>query len=122
VIEHFAMPALKLLPDMDGFARALYRLGIYGPREYTRDVLQVVLSNLGISSRRALEEDVRSFQGSPDGEDDERKTSVFSALDYSAVETAVHHLAARVEAYEREIGLDEVDKTELLPSGLATHI
>ena len=122
VIEHFAMPALKLLPDMDGFARALYRLGIYGPREYTRDVLQVVLSNLGISSRRALEEDVRSFQGSPDGDDDERKTSMFSALDYSAVETAVHHLAARVEAYEREIGLDEVDRTELLPSGLATHI
>jgi acyl-[acyl-carrier-protein] desaturase len=121
VIEHFAMPALDLLPDMNRFASALYRLGIYGPRQYTRDVLQVVLSNLGISSRRALEDDVRSCRDAHSHDEHEWDTSRFSALDYSAVETAVRHLCARVEAYEREIGLDEVDRTDLLPSSPASH-
>src|SRR5204863_9058214 len=46
VVEHFAMPGVSLLPQMDQFADALYRMGVYGPRQYARDVLQVVFENL----------------------------------------------------------------------------
>jgi acyl-[acyl-carrier-protein] desaturase len=119
VVEHFAMPGVNLIPTTDRFGDALYRTGIYGPRQYARDVLQVVFENLDISSRRALEDGVRRSRRVPDGDGRERDTSLFSVLDYGAVEAAVRRLFSRVGAYEREIGLADVDPTEFVPSGIA---
>jgi acyl-[acyl-carrier-protein] desaturase len=118
VVEHFAMPGVNLVPTTDQFADALYRTGIYGPRQYARDVLQVVFENLGIPGRRALEDGVRRSRQVPDGDGRERDTSLFSALDYGAVEEAVRRLHSRVGAYEREIGLADVDPTEFVFSGI----
>ena len=47
VITHFTMPANNIVPDWDAFNYAVYKAGIYGPREYARDVVQVVFRNLG---------------------------------------------------------------------------
>jgi acyl-[acyl-carrier-protein] desaturase len=118
VIEHFAMPGVSLVPTMDRFADALYRTGIYGPRQYARDVLQVVFENLDIQSRRALEAGVRRSRQVPDGDGRDRDTSLFSALDHRAVGAAVRRLFSRVGAYEQEIGLADVDPTEFVPSGI----
>jgi acyl-[acyl-carrier-protein] desaturase len=112
------MPGVNLVPTTDQFADALYRTGIYGPRQYARDVLQVVFENLGIPGRRALEDGVRRSRQVPDGDGRERDTSLFSALDYGAVEEAVRRLHSRVGAYEREIGLADVDPTEFVFSGI----
>ncbi|MGF1505546.1 MAG: acyl-ACP desaturase, partial [Anaerolineae bacterium] len=54
VIKNFTMPADEYLPDFQSFADALVQTGIYGPREYAKDVLQMVLDNIGVAGRRAM--------------------------------------------------------------------
>jgi acyl-[acyl-carrier-protein] desaturase len=119
VVAHFAMPGMDLLSNIERLSDLLYRTGIYGPRQYARDVLQVVLENLGVAGRRELEQGVRRSRQVPDGQGSLRDTALCSALDYGAVEAAVRRLFARVEAFEQETGLADVDPTEFVPSGRA---
>lgn len=119
VIKHFAMPAADLIPNYQQFFEEVARAGIYGPREYARDVLQSALDNLNISGRRALEAGVRRFRQTPDEDGNMRDTAIFETLDYRSMETTVRRLFERIEKYEREIGLADIDPTRFAPSGLA---
>ena len=119
VINHFAMPVLDLLPDGAKFSEELYRSAIYGPRDYARDVLQVALKNLGIANRKAVENGVRRSRQAPDPDGNMRDTAIFDALDYEAVELSVKRLFSRVNKYEEEFGLAEIDPIQFVPSGLA---
>ncbi len=118
VIKHFAMPANNYIPDFERFYETIYKTGIYGAREYARDVVQVALDNLGLAGKRALEAGLRKSRMAPDPDGEMRETSFFfEGFDYSAVEKAVRKLFDRVHEYESKIGFDKLDPTHFLPSG-----
>jgi acyl-[acyl-carrier-protein] desaturase len=119
VVRHFAMPAMDILPNAHEFQEAIYRTHIYGhARHVSRDVLRVALENMSVAGRRALAEGVKRFRHVPDPDGNSRETAVFDVLDYSALETAVRRLFTRIEQYENEIGLGDLDPTRFVPSGL----
>lgn len=119
VIQHFAMPAGNLIPDYDKFFEVVARAGVYGPREYARDVLQAALENLSISGRRALEAGVRRFRQVPDENGNTRDTAVFETLDYGSLDEAVRRLFDKIERYEQKTGLAQVNPTRFISSGMA---
>jgi len=120
VVQHFAMPAVDIIPNFQEFSEALYRTGVYGSaRHFSRDVLRAAFENMGVAGRRALADGVKRFRQVPDPDGNLRDTAFFNMLDYSAVETAVKRLFSKIEQYESEIGLNELDPTRFVASGLA---
>lgn len=117
VVAEFVMPANHLLPDFQGFADALVKTAIYGPREYAKDVLQVVLDQVGVESRRALVNGIARSRQIPDPDGGMRETAFFTLFDYDVVESAVQKVFHRVQEYEQVIGFDQIDPTKFIPSG-----
>ena len=111
VLEHFAMPASLIVPDWDTFNEAVYKAGIYGPRQYARDVVQVVFKNLGIENRKALEAGIKNTRLVPTYEGDAQLTAIWDSFDYGLVEGDVRRLHGKIGRYEEEIGFDEIDPT-----------
>ncbi|MGB8647369.1 MAG: acyl-ACP desaturase [Anaerolineae bacterium] len=118
VIKNFAMPAMNIIPNGAEFSETVHRSGVYGLRTYAQDVLQVVFDQIGVKGRRALEEGVRRMRQVPDDAGHLRDTTVLNGLDYHAVEDAVKRLFDRIQKYEQEVGLAEVDPTRFRLSGL----
>ncbi|MFC4639075.1 acyl-ACP desaturase [Deinococcus hohokamensis] len=115
VIGQFSMPASQLVPDWDAFFETVYRAGIYGPREFQRDVLQVAFRNLGIESRKALEEGIRKTREVPDFDGGNFKTTaIWDTFDYGQVEGDVRRLHVKIQDYEKDIGFDLYDPTEFV--------
>src|SRR5690606_6383868 len=83
VLAHFIMPAADLIPNWDEFSDTVYRSGIYGPREYRRDVVQVVFDLLGIESRKALEKGIQEGRRVPTPDGSElRLTTLWDTFNY----------------------------------------
>lgn len=115
VITQFSMPAASLVPDWDKFFEAVYRAGIYGPREFSRDVVQVVFRNLGIESRKKLEEGIKATREVPDFEGQTtQQTAIWTSFDYGLVEGDLRRLHVKIQDYEKEIGFAELDPTEFV--------
>jgi acyl-[acyl-carrier-protein] desaturase len=122
VINNFHMPGLDIIPNRDRFSETLYQSGVYGPRQYSRDVLTIALKNLAIPDRRAfikqLSEGIKRTRLVPDPDGNLRHTAIFDVFDYDSVEKAVKKLFGRVARYESEIGIDEIDPIRFVASGL----
>jgi len=115
VISHFTMPAHDIVPDWDAFNYAVYKAGVYGPREYARDVVQVVFKNLGIESRKKLEEGIKRTRIVPTSAgESEQQTAVWDTFDYGLIEGDVRRIHDKIGAHEREIGFDEIDPTHFV--------
>ncbi|GGK28972.1 hypothetical protein GCM10008955_23380 [Deinococcus malanensis] len=115
VIAQFSMPAANLVPDWEAFFETVYRAGVYGPREFQRDVMQVAFRNLGIESRKALEEGIRKTREVPDFDGGNFKTTaIWDTFDYGMVEGDVRRLHVKIQDYEKEIGFDQYDPTEFV--------
>ncbi|GGR94060.1 acyl-ACP desaturase [Deinococcus sedimenti] len=115
VITQFSMPAAQLVPNWEHFFETVYRAGIYGPRDFQRDVMQVAFRNLGIESRKALEEGIRRTREVPDFDGGNFKTTaIWDTFDYGAVEGDVRRLHVKIQEYEKEIGFDAIDPTEFI--------
>lgn len=113
VLNHFTMPAYDLVPDWDKFNEAVYKAGIYGPRQYARDVVQVVFKNLGIESRKKLEEGIKRTRLVPISSGEAmQQTALWDSFDYGLIEGDVQRLHGKISKYEKEIGFDEIDPTE----------
>lgn len=67
IMKTFAMPAKDLLHNVSEFEEAVYKAGIYGPREYIKDVQNPILNALGYASRRELERAALRLRIAPDG-------------------------------------------------------
>ncbi len=117
VIKSFAMPSMSIIPNGGEFYELVHRTGVYGLRAYARDVVQVLFDQMGIKGRKLVEEGIRRSRQVPDENGHLRDTSMFSALDYRAVEESVRRLFGRIRTYEQEIGLADVDPTEFVASG-----
>jgi acyl-[acyl-carrier-protein] desaturase len=120
IVENFAMPGMELVPERPRFGELLHRGAVYGPRQFTRDVVQVVIESLTIKNRKAFLNGVKRSRQVPDPDGNLRDTAIFETLDYSAIETMVQRLFSRVEKYEKEIGFADIDPTQFTPSGLAS--
>jgi len=123
VINNFQMPGFDIIPNRARLGEILYKAGVYGPRQYTRDVLAVALKNMGIADRRSfiknLSDGIKKSRLVPDPDGNPRNTAVFDLFDYDSVEKAVKKLFGRVADYEREVGFDQIDPTLFVPSGFA---
>ncbi len=117
VVTNFTMPANHLLPNFDDFADSLVKTAIYGPREYAKDVLQVVFDKIGVESRRALIKGIAKTREIPDPQGGMRDTLFFTVFDYDLIEDAVQKVFHRIEDYEKQIGFDQIDPTQFIPSG-----
>lgn len=118
VINHFTMPAMSFIPNATDFQESLYQAGVYGPRQYMGGVLSVALKNLGIAGRKALTNGIKRSRQVPDPDGHLRDTSIIDSFDYDSVQQKVKQLFNRIQNYEIEIGLDEIDPTQFVPSGL----
>ncbi|GEM47859.1 acyl-ACP desaturase [Deinococcus cellulosilyticus] len=115
VIGQFSMPAQQLVPDWDHFFETVYKAGIYGPRDFSRDVMQVAFRNLGIESRKKLEDGIKKTREVPDFEGEQARTTIiWDTFDYGAIEGDVKRLHVKIQDYEKKIGLDELDPTEFV--------
>jgi acyl-[acyl-carrier-protein] desaturase len=123
VIQRFTMPALDIIPNAQDFYEAVYRAGVYGSaRHYARDVLQVIFDNLSVVGRRALADGLKRLRRVPDEDGNQRETAIFDMIDYATIEGAVKRLFQRIEDYEREIGVAEIDPTRFVASGLGQTV
>jgi acyl-[acyl-carrier-protein] desaturase len=116
VIKHFAMPAGHLIPEYDKFAEVVARVGIYGPREHSRDVIQHALNNLGIAGRKALENGIRRGRMVPDENGNMRETAIFEGLDFPSIADKVKRIFGRIKQHEDEVGFSDIDPTEFQPN------
>ena len=115
VIAQFSMPASNLVPNWDEFSETVYRAGIYGPRDFNRDVMQVAFRNLGIESRKKLEEGIKATREVPDFEGSGKiQTAIWDTFDYGAIEGDVKRLHVKIQDYEKGVGFDAVDPFEFV--------
>ncbi len=114
VIKHFAMPAGNLIPDYDKFAEVVARVGVYGPREHARDVVQHALNNLGVAGRKALENGIRRGRMVPDEHGNMRETAIFDGIDFPSIADKVKRIFGRVRQHEEEIGFADIAPTEFV--------
>lgn len=118
VIKYFIMPADGLMPHYDQFAEVVAAANVYGPREHSRDVLQVALKNLGVNGRAALRKGIKKLRQVPEEDGALRHTTIVDTLDYAGVEEKVRRLFGRISDYEARVGFDKIDPTVFVPSGL----
>jgi acyl-[acyl-carrier-protein] desaturase len=116
VIEEFAMPANKIIPNYDVFFETVMKGGIYGPREHAKDVIKVALGKLGVESKKKLEEGIKRMRQVPDADGNFRETAIFDGFDFHKVEHGVHSSFKLITAYEKKVGFDEVDPTHFVPN------
>ena len=119
VIKHFAMPGVEIIPDFLRFQEAVARAAIFGPRQYSSEVLPVALKNLSVRANRAFTYGLRRSRMVPDPDGNMRDTAIFDTIRYEALEGSVRRLFARIERHEQEVGYSDVDPTRFVPSGLS---
>lgn len=118
VLNHFVMPAMDLVPDSDHVWEQFVHSGIYGPRLFMGDVVQVAMKNLGIEDRRRLAKGIKKNRLVPDENGNLRDSAIFDEFGYDSVEKAVKQIFGKIENYEKEVGLWDVDPTIWRPSGM----
>ena len=116
VIKYFSMPAGNLIPNYDHFSELVHRVGIYGPREHAKDVVQLALKNLGVAGRKALENGIRRTRLVPDENGNLRESATFDGIDFESIQGHVRRLFGRIEDFEKQVGFDEVDPTKFVPN------
>jgi acyl-[acyl-carrier-protein] desaturase len=114
VVNHFAMPAQEAIPNWAEVAEVIYRTGVYGPRDYQRNVLAPVFANLTVEGRKALDKGIKESKAIPDHEGKMRLTALFKTFDPGLIEDNVIRLHDKVIEYEVSTGRDVVDPIRFL--------
>jgi acyl-[acyl-carrier-protein] desaturase len=117
VLRRFAMPAMDIIPNYDAFVSVLYDAGIYGKRQFARDVVRPALAHLGIANVRRIEAGIQRSRQAPAEDGRAPEPSVGCPQDgvnFPVLESTIRHLFARIGSYETSTGLDRVDPTRLV--------
>jgi acyl-[acyl-carrier-protein] desaturase len=109
VLRHFAMPAADIIPNFAEFAETVMRVGVYGPRNWSRDVAKVALAQLGAESLRKVEEGIRRSREIPDEFGMFRTGAILDTLDYATIQKKVKILFNRLKEYNVETGRQLVE-------------
>ena len=115
VLKHFAMPAQDIIPHWGRVAEAIYRMGIYGPREFRQNVLDVVFRNLSLRDRKAVEAGLLASRLVPDEAGALRNTALWETFDPVQVEAQVLRLNTKIQRYEKQVGRDVIEPWEFIP-------
>ncbi len=118
VLREFSMPAQDIIPNWSNVQEAILRTGVYGPRTFFTDVLQVALGQLTLNGRKAVRDGIRKMRMVPTEDGDMRDTVVAGVLDVPRLTADVRRAYERVRKHEEETGLWEVDPTILEPGPL----
>ena len=116
VLDHFSMPAALVMPNWNEFYEAAYRTGIYGPREYARDVVAFAFKAVGIPGKKALEEGIRRSRLIPDEDGQMRCSAIWESFDPAQIETDTERLYAKIQGHEAKFGMDQIDPTVFEPN------
>lgn len=116
VITHFAMPAQEAIPNWEKIAEAIYRTGVYGPRDYQRNVLAPVFSNLTVVSRKALDNGLKQSKAIPDADGKMRLTALWDVFDPGIIEENAIRLHDKAIEYEESVGRQKIDPITFLPN------
>lgn len=114
VLRHFSMPAGHIIPDYSYFSEVVYKTGVYGPRDYSRDVVKIALGQLGAESLKSVEEGIRRSREVPRENGSLSTSSIFETLDFDFVERKVQTLFGKINNYEREVGFDAIRLTQFV--------
>jgi acyl-[acyl-carrier-protein] desaturase len=110
VLRNFVMPAARIVPNYDGFIKALYDSRLFGPSMYGREVAKPALTALGVESVKAVEDGLALTKGAP-GPDGTHRPAPFAGCNLAVLESTVRHLFDRIGRYESEVGLDSLHPT-----------
>ena len=109
VISHFAMPAQNIIPNWPDIAETIYRTGVYGPKEFQRDVIGPVLENMTVAGRKALDNGLKRSKQIPDDQGVMRLTALWDVFDPGEAERSVMRMHDKIGTYETSIGRDAFD-------------
>ncbi|CAN5196468.1 hypothetical protein BH11PAT4_BH11PAT4_8930 [soil metagenome] len=113
VIRHFTMPAGDIIPGYDHFSKVVSKAAVYGPRQHTKDVIRVVLDQLGIESVKDLEGGIKRLRVVPDMDGNFRETAIFEGL---AFDDGRPQLFGSIEKHEDSYGLPQAFRTTFVPN------
>jgi acyl-[acyl-carrier-protein] desaturase len=116
VILHFAMPAQNIIPNWSEISEIIYKTGVYGPREFQRNVIVPALKNLSVEGKKALEAGLKRSREVPDRDGIVRTTAFWDTFDPRAAEGNVINIYDKIHEYEQLIGRDMVDPTLFVPN------
>jgi acyl-[acyl-carrier-protein] desaturase len=117
VLRHFAMPAAEIIPNFSDFSETVMRIGVYGPRSFSRDVAKVALAQLGVESLRSVEAGIRRSREIPDEHGLFRTGAIFETLDYRRIEQKVRALFGKLLEYNVATGRQQVEPLNEPPWG-----
>jgi acyl-[acyl-carrier-protein] desaturase len=118
VLEHFAMPAQAIIPNWNEIAEAIYRLGVYSPRDFSRKVVGLVFHNLGLHDRKLIEKGLQASRAVPDETGAIRNTAIWDAFCPTRVESGILRLTSKVQHFEHRAHRDTVDNFEFVRNPL----
>jgi acyl-[acyl-carrier-protein] desaturase len=118
VVEHFAMPAQFLMPDWKEFFEAAYKAGVYGPREYARDVVATGFKQFGVENRKTLEAGILKTRLIPDEEGQMRSSAIWETFDPDSIVEDVKRLYAKIQGFEDKYGMSDIDPTHFIENPL----
>lgn len=116
VVNHFAMPAQAIIPNWNEIAEVIYRTGVYGPREFQRNVILPVFQNLSVTGKKALENGLKRSREIPDRDGNFRTTAIWDTFDPVAVEMHAERIHEKIAEYEVKIGRWDLDPTTFTPN------
>jgi acyl-[acyl-carrier-protein] desaturase len=117
VIRNFAMPGSQVdIPDYAKFEETVYQGAIYGPREHSRDVVQLALDALGFANRKALENGIKRIRQVPDENGNYTDSQIFEGIDFPSIADSVKRLFGRISTYEQETGHADIDPIQFTPN------
>jgi acyl-[acyl-carrier-protein] desaturase len=116
VVTHFAMPAQDIIPNWPVIAETIYKTGVYGPREFQRNVIVPVMKNLTVEGKKALEAGLKRSREIPNRDGVFRTSAFWETFDASAAEGNVKNVFEKIHEYEVLIGRDAVDPTLYVPN------
>ena len=80
-------------------------------------MVQVVFRNLGIESRKKLEEGIKKGRIVPTKNDDgSHQTAIWDTFDYGLVEGDVQRVYGKIVKHEKDVGRYELDPTDFVPN------
>lgn len=118
VLEGFRMPAQDYIPKQDysTFSEEVYKAGVYGPRQFSRDVVQKVFDYYGIQGKRQIVEGIKRTRIVPDEEGNPRETAIFSVFDPFGLERKVEGIVQGVKNYQKKVGIDSIRDLRHIPN------
>ena len=109
VLAHFAMPAHDVIPNWQMVAEAIYRTGVYGPRQFGRNVLVPVFKSLSLRGKKAIELGLKRSRLVPDADGAEIKTALWDAFEPEGIRTKAQRIFDKIHDHDSSYGRHALD-------------